>query len=198
MMRLHLVCNMPHHVCSMMYGVHHCNYCTMPDPTITATRLSVHRHEHQLLTNVDQHQHSQRPTLTPPPPPPQPTTLNPPPTTTPCLCNKVSLSMPRVLPAAAGAPRGGSYAGPAACGDPANFSHFGDYNSTMLALSNLRYAVSLNKPFFIGMGMFKPHYPGTCRSSLLTCTTPRPSVHLRTRCFRPTPHSGHLITVLTQ
>jgi len=29
----------------------------------------------------------------------------------------------------------------------------------MLALSNLRYAVSLNKPFFIGMGMFKPHYP---------------------------------------
>lgn len=58
-----------------------------------------------------------------------------------------------------GAPNGGSYSGPAACGDSSNFSHFGDYNSTLLALSNLRYAASLRKPFFIGMGMFKPHYP---------------------------------------
>eukprot|EP00038_Savillea_parva_P014197 m.214716 g.214716 ORF g.214716 m.214716 type:complete len:571 (+) comp27313_c0_seq1:98-1810(+) len=58
-----------------------------------------------------------------------------------------------------GAPDGGRYAGPVACGDDGPLTNFGDYNSTQLAISNLRYAASLKSPFFIGMGVFKPHYP---------------------------------------
>jgi NAD-dependent dihydropyrimidine dehydrogenase PreA subunit len=50
--------------------------------------------------------------------------------------------------------------GYAACGDPAPFTSFNDYNSTVDAIANLEYAVSKGgKPFFIAMGVFKPHYP---------------------------------------
>jgi hypothetical protein len=49
--------------------------------------------------------------------------------------------------------------GYAACGDPAPFEEFNDYNSTTSALANLQYAVGKGKPFFIAMGVFKPHYP---------------------------------------
>ena len=87
--------------------------------------------------------------------------------------------------------------GYAACGDPAPFTAFNDYNSTTKALSNLEYAVGKGAPFFIAMGVFKPHcepallcccfvlaanekalfeqIPGTFRSSSQTCTTKRTS-----------------------
>ncbi len=47
--------------------------------------------------------------------------------------------------------------GYAACGDPAPFTSFNDYNSTVAAIGNLEYAVSKGDPFFIAMGVFKPH-----------------------------------------
>ena len=49
--------------------------------------------------------------------------------------------------------------GYAACGDPSPFTAFNDYNSTVAALANLEYAVTKGQPFFIAMGVFKPHYP---------------------------------------
>ena len=55
--------------------------------------------------------------------------------------------------------------GYAACGDPAPFTAFNDYNSTTKALSNLEYAVGKGAPFFIAMGVFKPH----CEPALLCC-----------------------------
>ena len=53
----------------------------------------------------------------------------------------------------------GATRGYAACGDPAPFTAFNDFNSTTTAIENLEYAHSKGGPFFIGMGVFKPHYP---------------------------------------
>ena len=47
--------------------------------------------------------------------------------------------------------------GYAACGDPAPFTAFNDYNSTVAAIANLEYAVAKGDSFFIAMGVFKPH-----------------------------------------
>lgn len=47
--------------------------------------------------------------------------------------------------------------GYAACGDPANFTAFNDYNSTVAAIASLEYAVHKGEPFFVAMGVFKPH-----------------------------------------